>query len=455
MDTAKYVEGLIARARIAQKEYEAFSQERVDACTRAAGKAVYDHAEELARLAVDETRMGRYEDKILKNKGKTKMTWLKLKGQKSRGIIRHIPELALVEVAKPIGVIGAVTPTTNPNMTPAHNAMMALKCGNAIIVCPHPRSTKSAIRTVELMREAVAKLGAPADLIQVVESPSVEASTLVMKMTDLCVSTGGPAMVRAAYSSGRPAFGVGPGNVQCLIDRGADIVDAAKKISAGRIYDNGILCSCEQSVICPAEKFDELMAEFVKNGAYQVKDQAEIDRLRAKSFPDGASCKDFVGAPALFIAKECGLGAPDDCLFLAVALERCGRDEPLAKEKLFPVLGVFKYHDWKEAVAIALANLEEDGKGHSCVIHSHDRANIEYAALTLPVSRFSINQTGSNSLGGTIANGLNPTATLGCGSWGGNSQSENLWFHHLMNVSRIVYPIEGAVMPSDEEIWAE
>lgn len=453
MEALELVRELLAKARKAQKQFETYSQEQVDACVKAIGKAVYDNAEPLARMAVDETRMGVYEDKIEKNKGKSKAAWNKLKGKKSRGIIRYIEEEGIVEIAKPIGVIGAVAPTTNPTMTPMQNAMVALKSGNALIICPHPRAKNTGVETGRVMREALKKLGAPEDLIQVVPEPTVELSGLIMKMADVCVSTGGPGMVKAAYSSGKPAFGVGAGNVQCLIDRDADIADAVPKIIRGRTYDNGVLCTCEQSIHCPREKYDEIIAALVANGAYHVKGK-EVDMLRDAAFPNGELNKDFVGASPAFIAKRSGFSIPTETKLLVADLEKYGEEEELSREKMFPVLTAYAYDDWKNAVDVAIANLVREGQGHSCVIHSHTKENIEYASILMPVSRISVNQVGSSSLGGSLANGLNPTATLGCGSWGNNSISENLWYHHLMNVSRIAYLIEDRPIPTDEEIWA-
>jgi succinate-semialdehyde dehydrogenase len=453
MDAKAHISELIKKARTAQKIFEEYSQERVDEAVRAIGKAVYDNAEALARMAVDETGMGNYEDKILKNRGKPKVTWQKLKGVKSRGVIRYIEEQGLAEVAKPMGVIGAVTPVTNPIMTPVHNAMIALKGGNAIILCSHPKGDASGRRTVEIMREALKKIGAPEDLIQVVAESTVETSGALMAMADACISTGGPGMVKAAYSSGKPAFGVGPGNVQCLVDRDADVKDAVAKIIKGRTYDNGVLCTCEQTAHIPREKEAEIVAEFKKQGAYFVDDPAEVDKFRKTLFIDGVIAKSLVGAKPVVIAKAAGVDIAEDTKLIVVKIEKTGADEVLSKEKLFPVLSLYVYDTWEEGVAKASRNIDHEGTGHSAVIHSFTKENIEYAAKNIRVSRFSVNQVGSTSLGGTLANGLNPTATLGCGTWGNNSLSENLWFHHLINISRIAYEIPNAPTPTDEEIW--
>lgn len=453
MEEKEYVVNLINKARIAQNKFEKYSQEQVDEAVRAIGKAVYDNGELLARLAVDETGMGRYEDKIVKNKGKSKAVWNKLKGVKSRGILRYIEEEGLVEVGKPIGVIGAVTPVTNPTMTPMQNAMIALKGGNAIIISPHPRAKKSCKKTVDIMNEALTKIGAPNNLIQVVEEPTIEISNLIMQLTDVCISTGGFGMVKAAYSSGKPAFGVGAGNVQCLIDTDVDIKEVVPKLVKGKIYDNGILCTCEQSAIFPADKQDAFIAKLVEEGAYYIEKEEETDALRKSLFPDGKINRDCVGASPVFLAKLAGIVVPEDTKLLVVKVKETGKEDYFSKEKMCPILSIYDYDTWEEAVAIAKNNLEYEGKGHSVVIHSNTKENIEYAALVLPASRFLVNQIGSSGLGGSFKNALNPAATLGCGSWGNNSISENLWFHHLINISRIAYEVPEKYIPTDDEIW--
>ena len=455
MEAKEYVLDLIKKGRIAQEKFEQFSQEDVDKAVRAIGKIIYDNGEVLAKMAVEETRMGVYEDKIKKNKGKAKAVWNKLKGVKSRGIIRYIEEEGIVEVAKPIGVIGAVSPTTNPTMTPMQNAMIALKGGNAIIVGPHPRAKKTGVETVRLMREASKSVGAPEDLIQIIPEPTVELSGLLMSECDACISTGGPGMVKAAYKSGKPAFGVGAGNVQTLVDTDADIAEVAKKVATSRTYDNGVLCTCEQCVHIPASRHDEMVDELVKQGAYYISKPEEVEALRKGLFPGGVINKDAVGASPVFIAKLAGLEVPEETRFLLVEIEKSGKEECLAKEKLCPVLAINSYETWEEAVDKAVTNLKNEGAGHSAVVHSNSKEHVEYAAELLPVSRVGVNMIGSSGLGGGFDNGLNPTATLGCGTWGNNSISENLWWNHLVNIARIAYVLPNKPIPTDEEIWAE
>lgn len=455
METREYIQGLVDRARTAQREFETYSQEQVDRAVRAIGKIIYDNGEMLAQMAVDETKMGRYEDKIVKNKAKAKIVWYKLKGVKSRGILRYLDDIGVVEIAKPIGVIGCVAPTTNPTMTPNHNAMIALKGGNAIIVCPHPRAKKTGVKTVELMRQALGELGYPQDLIQIVPEPTMEASGLIMQLCDACVSTGGPGMVKAAYSSGKPAFGVGAGNVQSLVDTDVDLAEAAAKIAKSRTYDNGVLCTCEQCVHIPAGQYDEMVRLLVAQGGAYIGTDEDVAALRSAMFQNGSINKAVVGASPQEIASMAGLTVPEDARFLLVRLTEGGADEDLSREKLCPVLGICPYASWEEAVALAVKNLNNEGAGHSTILHSHNREHIEYAALRLPVSRIGVNLVGSSGLGGGFDCGLNPTATLGCGTWGNNSISENLWWHHLVNISRIAYQMPDNPVPTDEEIWAE
>ncbi len=453
MDTMEYVSDIISKGRTAQKEFETYNQEQVNQVVRAVGKAVYDNGEELARIAVDETGMGSYEDKIMKNKGKAMAVWNHLKGKKSVGILQYMEEEGIVEVGKPIGIVGAVTPVTNPVMTPMHNAMIALKGRNAIVICPHPSGKESGAKTVEYINKYLRELGAPENLVQVIPEPTLDISNLVMKMTDVCISTGGPGMVKVAYSSGKPAFGVGAGNNQCLIDEDADIRDAVPKIIRGRIYDNGVLCTCEQSIICPESRFAEIIDEFLAQGAYYVSAPEEVAALRNKVFPEGALNKRMVGLSAVQIADAAGIKVDPSTKVLIVKADGPGKADPFAKEKLFPVLAAYIYKTWEEGVAIVNANLDVEGKGHSMVIHSFNKEHIEYAAENIPVSRFLVNGIGSSGLGGAYTNGLAPTGTLGCGSWGNNSLSENLSYRHLINISRIAYTNPNAHIPTPEEIW--
>jgi len=453
MDSRKLIEEMVVKSKVAQKEFEKFDQQQVDQVVKTIGKVVYDNAELLARMAVDETEMGVYEDKVAKNRGKSKTIWNDLKDKKSVGIIGREEKTALVLVAKPIGVIASVTPTTNPIVTPMSNAMFALKGRNSIIVAPHPRAKKCSTHTVNLINEALKEYNVPENLIQIIEEPSIELTNELMKAADVVVATGGGAMVKAAYSAGKPAFGVGPGNVQCIIDKDGDFKEAVPKIVLGRAFDNGIICSGEQSVIAHEEDYDLIMEEFKKHGGYFVNDPAQKDALRKVLFVNGIINKDVVGQSVVKIGQMAGIDVPENTKVILIEADGIGKADILCKEKMCPVLATFRYKDFKEAVSIAQTNLELEGKGHSCSIHSNNSENIEYAGDMLTVSRLVVNQPCSTSAGGSFFNGFAPTTTLGCGTWGNNSISENFTYKHMINVSRIGYYRKDVVVPSDEELW--
>ncbi len=453
MTDKELIREYIVRARAAQKVLETYDQEKTDSIVRMFAKVIFDNADPLAKMAAEETRMGVYEDKIKKNQGKARIIWNNLKGKKSMGILRYIEEEGLVEVAKPMGVVGAVTPCTNPIVTPMCNAMFAVKGKNVVIIAPHPRAKQCTKRIKELYDAELVKMGVPTDIFQYLEEPSIELTGELMKQVDVVIATGGMGMVKAAYSSGKPSFGVGAGNVQCIIDKGYDPAVCVPKIVAGRIFDNGIICSGEQTAIVHKDDYAAVIAEFKKNGAYYTEDKDEIDRLREVIFPDGVISKYVVGQSVAKIAELAKIDIPAGTKLIMIKAPAYGRADFLSKEKMCPVMTAYTYSDWKEAVSIALANLEYEGKGHSACIHSDSKENAEYAMEVLPVSRIVVNQICSTMNGGAFVNGLNPTTTLGCGSWGNNSISENLTWKHLINVSRIAYVIPGRTQPSDDEIW--
>lgn len=444
---------LISQARQAQANLENCSQAEVDRFVKAIGKAVCDHAELLAREAVDETGMGVYEDKVLKNKGKSKMIWLSLKNKKSVGIIREEAAKGLIYVAKPKGIIAAITPTTNPVVTPMCNAMFALKGRNAIIVAPHPRSKESSAHTVELMNEALAKLGAPKHLIQVITEPTMELTQSLMSAADVVVATGGMGLVKAAYASGKPAYGVGAGNVQVIVDREYDYDQAAQDIIAGRKFDNGIICSGEQCVITPVEQHEAIMEAFARHGGYYIRDAERVHRFRKVMFPDGKINSGLVGQSVQHIAKAAGVAVPDWAKIVILQPSGIGEQDVLCKEKMFPYMITLSYNTFDEALTIAKANLCYEGAGHTAAIHSQNTGHIKQAGKLLPISRLVVNQPSSTGAGGSIYNGFNPTTTLGCGSWGNNSISENLSYKHFINISRIGYYNRGAKLPGDTAIW--
>ena len=459
IDTSKVKESsindLVERARIAQAKYESFSQQQVDAVVRDIGKFVYDNAESLAKMAVEETEMGSYEDKILKNKGKARVIWNNLKDKKSRGVIGEDNETNLVFVAKPMGVVAAVTPVTNPIVTPMCNGMFALKTGNAVIFASHPKAQKCAEYLTSEFMKIVKSHDGPDDLIQVVTNGSVEKTQQLMQSADVVVATGGGAMVKSAYSSGKPSFGVGAGNVPVIIDRNINLKEAVEKIVDGASFDHGIICSHEQFVIAPEENFDQTIELFTNTGkVWFTDDKLQIQKLREVVFLDGHLNKDVVGKSASHVGKMAGIEVPDSAKLILLPADGSGNEDVLAKEKLCPVIAIVPYSTFDNAVAMAKANLLVEGAGHSAALHSNDDENIKMAGIELPISRLVVNQPSSTTAGGSLTNGFAPTTTLGCGSWGGNSISENLDYKHLMNVSRIGKVITDKEVPSDEEIWA-
>ena len=449
------VQDLVDKARFAQKEYELFSQEKVDIIVRDIGKFVYDNAEQLAKMAVEETEMGSYEDKVLKNKSKARVIWNNLKDKKSRGVIDEDKESSLVFVAKPMGVVAAVTPVTNPIVTPMCNGMFALKTGNAVIFAAHPKAQKCAEFLTQKFMKIVKTHDGPDDLIQVVTNGSVEKTQELMQKADVVVATGGGAMVKSAYSSGKPSFGVGAGNVPVIIDRNINLKDAVEKIVDGASFDHGIICSHEQFVFAPEESFNETIELFTNTGkVWFTDDHNQIQKLRDVVFIDGHLNKDVVGKSASDVGKLAGIEIPASSRLILLPADGSGTEDVLAKEKLCPVIAIVSYATFEEAIKMAKSNLLVEGAGHSAALHSNNDENIQKAGLELPISRLVVNQPSSTSAGGSLTNGFAPTTTLGCGSWGGNSISENLDYKHLMNVSRIGKIISDKKVPTDDEIWA-
>lgn len=441
------IEEKVAAARKAMEEIEGYSQEQVDKMLYVMSKTIFDHAEELAKEAVDETGLGNVSHKIGKNQNMATNIFAHLKGQKSVGVIHRNEAEGLIEIAHPVGVIGSVTPTTNPTITPLGNGLMALKGKNAMIVSPHPRAKKTTTHTIEMMRNALASVGAPKDLLQVIEEPTLDLSQKLMSHSDVVIATGGPGLVKAAYSSGRPAYGVGPGNVQVILDDDFDVDVAAELTVIGRSFDNGIVCACQQSLIYPKSKEALVFESLRKQGAFVSDNEKEVTAIRETIFPEGVTNPELIGLSAAQIASAAGIEVPDETPILAVKVETSGKDEFLCKEKMSPVLVLISYQEFDEGVKHARNNLLVEGAGHSAGIFSMNDAHILAVGEKLPVSRVVVNQP-SIDAGGSPENGLNPTVSLGCGSWGNNIISENLTFKHLINISRIAYKTESTLKGS-------
>ncbi len=450
------VEQLVARSKAAQKQIQFATQEQVDAMTKAVLKVVYENQVELGTMAYEETGMGDLADKIAKCKNKSSQIWYSLKGKKSVDIISHNEELQIIEVAKPMGVVASIVPSTNPVVTPMSNAAFALKTRNSIIFAPHPRAVKLTKHLTDLFRAELKKLGFPEDLVQTIEEISIDATTQLMASCDVTVATGGMGMVKSAYSSGKPAYGVGAGNVQCIVDQDADLEQAASKILNGRRFDNGLICLGEQTVFVHESQLEQFIEAFEKVGAHYVRDEQEVQKLRDGIFPEGGPISRYiVGMPATKVAQLCGIQVKEDTLIIAASAKQIGHGDVLCREKMCPVINVMSYTTFEEGVQMMVDNLEAEGKGHSVSVHSNTQEHIELVGLKCCVSRCIVNQPAGTTGGGSPTNGLTPTTTLGCGSWGNNSFSGNLNYDHLMNITRIAYPRKESYLPSPELAWVD
>lgn len=457
MGQINYIDTLIRKAKDALSVVEGYTQEQIDALVKAIGKAIYYNAETLAKEAVEETGYGSVESKTWKQKKTCIATWVYLRDKSSVGIIEEDPLNGLITYAKPVGVVACLTPSTNPTSTMASNGMHIIKNCNAMIVAPHPKARKCTVHGVELVKEALKKLGAPDNLIQVIEEPSMALSQELMSKVDVVVATGGFDMVKAAYSSGKPSFGVGQGNVQALIAEDyTDYKTAAETIVKNRCYDNGIPCTCEQSIHFPKTREKDYLAAFQDAGAYILKEDEKVEQLAKLLFKETGSINPAnIGLTAVKLAEKIGLNIPTDAKVLLVRARGVGREHPLCKEKLSPVLIYYTYDSFEQAIENAKVNLLMEGAGHTATVFTYNDANARLVGAKLPVGRVVVNQAGVTASGGSLINSLNPTISLGCGSWGNNSISENLTYKHLMNVTKVAFPKENFVFPSPEDVWGE
>lgn len=400
--------------------------------------------------------MGFLETKIRLNRDVPLAVWNFLKNKKSVGILNNDKEAHVVTLAKPMGIIACVTPTTNTS-TPIHNAMTALKGRNVVVFCAHPRAVNNCKHMVELMREEIEKLGFPADMIQVAEPCSLEMTDAIMKRASAIVATGGESMVRAAYSSGRPSFGVGQGNAQCIMHPSyTDYATMANNILTNRTGDNGVPCIGEQCLFVPRTAVDQVVDAFRNLGAYIVEKPEEIDMLRKITFVNGQINRAIVGQLPCDVARIAGFEVPQETKILIVRMgEQYGRQEPLCREIMCPMTRLFTYNKFEDAVTMARANLLIEGAGHSSTVYSLDEKAVEYCADQLPVCRVLVNMRNGGASGISFSNGLEPTNSIGCGSWGGNSISENLTYRHLINLTKVAYPIPSPHIPTPEEVWGE
>ena len=431
----------IKQLREAQKKFATYTQEQVDEIFRQAALAANHNRIKLAKLAVEETGMGIVEDKVVKNNFAAEYIYNQYKDMKTCGVLEEDKTSGITKVAEPIGVIAAIVPTTNPTSTAIFKCLIALKTRNAIIISPHPRAKNATIEAARIVLEAAVKAGAPEGIIGWIDQPSVELSQNVMRESDIILATGGPAMVKAAYSSGRPALGVGAGNTPAIIDESAHIKMAVNSILLSKTFDNGVICASEQSIVVLEQVYDEVKRELAERGAYILKGE-EIDKVRNIILNEkGGLNADMVGQSAYKIAKMAGVNVPETAKVLVGEVTSVELEEPFSHEKLSPVLAMYKAKSFEEALDKADRLIELGGMGHTSVLYT-DQVKNRDRVLTfgerMKTARTLINMPAAQGAIGDLFNfKLAPSLTLGCGSWGGNSVSENVGPKHLINVKSI------------------
>jgi sulfoacetaldehyde dehydrogenase len=452
------VTALLARARAAQTRYERYNQAEVDEVVTAAGWAIVkpENNRRLAEQAVQDTGLGNVPDKIAKNERKTMGLLRDLKGARSVGVIAEYPEIGIVEIARPVGVVAAITPSTNPGATPANKIINALKGRNAVIVAPSPKGWSTCALLLEFVHAELAKVGAGADLVQLLPAPvTKESAQELMRQADLVVATGSQANVRAAYSSGTPAVGVGLGNVAVIVDASADLADAAAKVRDSKCFDNATSCSSENSVVILDAVYGRALAELERAGGALL-DAGEKARLGRAMWPDGKLNPGLTAKPVRDILRVAGLKRPglDAAKFLMVEETGTGGDHPFSGEKLSLVLAVYRARDFDAAFDLVRRIYAYQGAGHSVGIHTKDDAHVLRLGLEMPAARVIVNQAHAIANGGAYDNGLPFSLSMGCGTWGRNSISDNMNYRHYLNTTRIVRAIAPRA-PALDDLFGE
>ncbi len=449
-NTAVVIGDLVRRARRAHEAIEGYSQQQVDDLTAAVAWSVVrqERAEALAKLAVDEGGFGNYHDKVTKIRNRIMGTLADIANVKTVGLVEEIAERGLVKIAKPVGVVAALIPTTGPDATPPLKALLVLKGRNAIVIAAHPRTQKTTALAVQYMREACEQVGAPADLVQIVDKPSLVKTQELMRQADLIVATGGEGMVKAAYSSGTPAYGVGVGNTVHVVDETADLEDAARAIATAKTFDCATSCLADNAVVAAAEIYDDLTATLVANGAY-VCNSNEKANLQRLMWPDPASSIPSVAVIAKAagqIARMAGITMPGDRSFLVVEESGVGPEYPFSGEKLSVVLALYRYEGGiQNAVKLVNTITNYQGRGHTCGIHTRSDEHVMALAYGTKTGRILVNQN-LNEGAGSPRNGLPYTLSLSCGTWGGNITTENVNARHFINLTWVSRPIQARVI---------
>ena len=449
------IDAMVARARAAMRDVEHFDQRRVDRLCQALGWATANEKTfgRIVRMSIEESGLG---DPEGRNQKRMKIIGVLRDAlrQKSIGIIEEIPEKGIVKYGKPAGVIASLVPTTNPELTPPYTGIYALKCLDAVIFSPHPRSRRTTFEMVRVMREAMRRQDAPADLFQCIEKPNVPLTQYLMSSCDLTLATGGQPMVRAAYSSGKPAYGVGAGNSTMVIDETADIEIAARNTRISKTSDFGSGCSADGNILVDSRIYEAFVKALIGEGGYLASssDAASIERVMWDE--RGHRLADTVACPPQQIAARAGITIPADRRFIIVENREIGPEHNYSREKLTTLLAVYCYEGFENVLDMVRRIYEVGGKGHSCGIYSHNDEHIDRLARIAPVSRMMVRQAQSKANAGSFTNGMPMTSSLGCGIWGGNITNENIHLKHFMNVTWVSRPI-AEDRPSDAELFGE
>jgi sulfoacetaldehyde dehydrogenase len=453
LEETAHVDELVTRGREALRAFEGATQEQVDRLCQAMAWAVANETTftRLAQMGVEESGIGDPESRVGK-RFKVMGILRDVLRQRSIGIIEELPEKGIVKYAKPVGLIASLVPTTNPELTPPGVGLFAIKCRDAVIFSPHPRSKNTTRETVEIMRRALAREGAPVDLIQCLERPSIPAAQYLMTRADMVQATGGRDMVKAAYSSGTPAYGVGAGNSTMVIDETADIEAAAHNTRISKTSDFGSGCSADGNLVVESSIYDAFRDRLVAEGGHLLSTD-EAAKLRAVYWDaEGRRTPDTVAVSAQQLAAKAGFEIPPDRRFLFTEQTEIGRHNPFSSEKLGVVLSMFRYSGFDQALDMVSAIYDVGGRGHSCGIYSFDDDHIDRLARLAPVSRIMVRQPQSKANAGAFDNGMPMTSSLGCGTWGGNITSENIHLKHYMNTTWVSRPI-AEDRPSEAELF--
>ena len=448
-------QGMLVNARVAMQEMYEYDQARVDQLCRAVAWAISNEKTfvALTEMSVAESKMGSAEGGASRRFKVIGILRDALR-QKSIGVIEEIPEKGIVKYAKPAGVIAGLLPVTNPVVTMVAMAINGLKCRDTVIFSPHPASRKTALETTRILRAALKKQGAPEDAIQCLEKPSIPLAQELMSICDLTVATGGPAMVKAAYGSGKPAYGVGAGNATMIIDETADIAEAAMNTRISKTHNNGSGCSCDGNLVIEDSIYDRFLEQLQKEGGYLATDEDKAKLKAVMWDAENHRTLETVARSAADIANAAGVVLPAGKTFIIVKEDHIGKAHAFSGEKLSPVLAIFRYSGFANALKMIQQIFEVGGKGHSCGIYSFDPDHIHQLALVAPVSRIMVRQPQVRGNAGSFTNGMPMTASLGCGTWGGNITSENIGVKHFMNTTWVSQPIPED-KPSEQEIFAE